>query len=143
MGKPFQISVTIPVYNTADFVEQAVESALIQPQTEEVILVEDASSDNSLDVCQKLAAVNKRVHLFHHPDGGKHGCSASRSLAVQKSTCEYIAFLERMISFCQVDSILLNRCFQTTQNWTEYMKRSVCRWKMKPASSVGRMRNEH
>ena len=94
MVKPFQISVTIPVYNAANYVEQAVESALIQPQTEEVILVEDASSDNSLAVCQKLVAENKKVHLFQHPDGRNHGCSASRSLAVQRSTCEYIAFLD-------------------------------------------------
>jgi glycosyltransferase involved in cell wall biosynthesis len=92
--KSFQVSVTIPVYNAASFVQQAVESALAQPQTAEVILVEDLSTDNSWELCQGLAAKHNNVHLYRHPDGKNHGCSASRSLAVQKSTCEYIAFLD-------------------------------------------------
>ena len=94
MEKSFQISVTIPVYNAADFIRLAVESVLIQPQTAEVVLVEDCSSDNSREVCQKIAFENNKVRLFQHTDGWNHGCSASRSLAVQKSSCEYIAFLD-------------------------------------------------
>jgi glycosyltransferase involved in cell wall biosynthesis len=92
--KPFQVSVTIPVYKAAEFVQQAVESALAQPQTAEVILVEDHSADNSWEVCKALAAKYDKVHLYRHPDGKNHGCSASRNLAVQKSSCEYIAFLD-------------------------------------------------
>jgi glycosyltransferase involved in cell wall biosynthesis len=90
----FQVSVTMPVYNAASFVQQAVESALAQPQTAEVIIVEDLSTDNSWYVCQQLAAKYERVHVYRHPDGNNHGCSASRSLAIQKSTCEYVAFLD-------------------------------------------------
>ncbi len=90
----FQVSVIIPVYNAADFVQQAVESALIQPQTAEVVLVEDCSSDNSWEVCQKIASKNDRVRLFRHPDGRNHGEGASRNLAIQKSSSEYVAFLD-------------------------------------------------
>jgi len=89
-----RFSVTIPVYNAAEFVQQAVESALSQPQTAEVILVEDHSVDNSWDVCQRLATKYEMVKVYRHPDGKNHGCSASRSLAIQKSNCEYIAFLD-------------------------------------------------
>jgi glycosyltransferase involved in cell wall biosynthesis len=92
--KQLEISVTIPVYNAAAYVHQAVESALSQPQTVEVVLVEDSSSDNSWEVCQQLASRNANVRLYRHPDDKNHGCSASRSLAVKKSACEYIAFLD-------------------------------------------------
>lgn len=92
--KPFQVSVIIPVYNAANFVRQAVESALMQPQTVEVVLVEDCSADNSWEVCQQIASENNRVHLFRHPDGRNHGEGASRSLAVQKSSGEYVSFLD-------------------------------------------------
>ena len=51
----FKVSVIIPVYNAAPFVRQAVESALAQPETAEVVLVEDNSPDNSLEICQQLA----------------------------------------------------------------------------------------
>jgi glycosyltransferase involved in cell wall biosynthesis len=94
MVNRFQVSVIIPVYNAADFVQHAVESALNQPQTSEVVIVEDGSTDNGWEVCQKIAAENNRVRLFRHPDGLNHGCSASRNLAVQNSSCEFIAFLD-------------------------------------------------
>lgn len=89
-----QVSIIIPVYNAVDFVRQSVESALMQPETEEVILVEDGSPDNSLEVCKQLAVKYAKVHLFRHPDGGNYGAGATRNLAIQKSVCEYIAFLD-------------------------------------------------
>jgi glycosyltransferase involved in cell wall biosynthesis len=94
MVNRFQVSVIIPVYNAADFVQHAVESALIQPQTSEVVIVEDGSTDNGLEVCQKIAIENNRVRLFRHRDGRNHGCSASRNLAVQNSSSEFVAFLD-------------------------------------------------
>jgi glycosyltransferase involved in cell wall biosynthesis len=89
-----QVSVIIPVFNAGRFVRQAVESALAQPETAEVILVEDGSPDNSLEVCQQLAAEYPAVHLYRHPDGKNHGAGATRNLAIRNSTCEYIAFLD-------------------------------------------------
>jgi glycosyltransferase involved in cell wall biosynthesis len=89
-----RISVITPVYNAADFVREAVESALAQPEVAEVILVEDASTDNSLTVCETLAAEDARVRLYRHRDGANRGAGASRNLAIQKSTCPYIAFLD-------------------------------------------------
>jgi len=52
---PFFVSIIIPVYNAANYVTQAVESTLTQPETAEIILIEDGSSDGSLQVCQDLA----------------------------------------------------------------------------------------
>lgn len=89
-----QVSVLIPVYNAAEYVRQAVESALAQPEVAEVILVEDSSPDDSLAVCEELAAKYPVVHLHRHPNGKNRGAAASRNLGILKSTCAYIAFLD-------------------------------------------------
>lgn len=89
-----QVSVIIPVYNAADFICTAVESALAEPETAEVILVEDNSSDDSLHVCETLAREYDLVRLYRHPDGGNHGAGASRNLGIRMSRFPYIAFLD-------------------------------------------------
>jgi glycosyltransferase involved in cell wall biosynthesis len=88
------VSVIMPVYNAASFVSQAVESALQQPETGEVILVEDGSSDNGWEVCRHLASRHERVHLFRHANGENRGPNASRNLAMRNSSCEFISFLD-------------------------------------------------
>jgi len=92
--KSFQVSVIIPVYNAASFVPQAVESALAQPEVAEVVLVEDGSPDDSLSVCQALAAASPKVTLHQHPGGVNRGAGPSRNLGMQHATCDYIAFLD-------------------------------------------------
>lgn len=89
-----QTSVIIPVYNAAEYVHEAVESAVAQPETAEVIVVEDGSQDNSLAVCEELAAKHPSVHLYRHPDEKNHGYPASTNLGILKGKCEYIAFLD-------------------------------------------------
>ena len=90
----YQVSVIIPVYNAASFVTQAVESALSQPETAEVILVEDGSPDGSLEVCQELAEKYEKVRLLQHPGGVNKGAGASRNLGMKNARFEYIAFLD-------------------------------------------------
>lgn len=89
-----QVSVIVPVYNAQQFVEQAVSSALAQPETAEVVLVEDGSTDGSLRICQTLVAKDSRVKLLRHPRGRNRGAGASRNLGILNATCEYIAFLD-------------------------------------------------
>jgi glycosyltransferase involved in cell wall biosynthesis len=88
------VSVVIPVYNAEPFVEAAVRSALEQPEVLEVILVDDAGPDNSLAVCQRLAATEPKVSLFRHPDHANHGAAASRNLGFTKTTGTYVVFLD-------------------------------------------------
>ncbi|WP_449388666.1 glycosyltransferase family 2 protein [Chryseobacterium lineare] len=89
-----KISVIIPVYNAEKYVTQAVESALQFPEVSEVILIEDKSPDNALEVCRKLAVIYDRVKLFQHPDKENHGAGPSRNLGIEKATGDYIAFLD-------------------------------------------------
>jgi len=89
-----KISVIIPVYNAEKYVSQAVESALQFDEVHEVILVEDKSPDNALEVCQQLTEKYSRVQLYQHPDKGNHGAGPTRNLGIEKSTGDFIAFLD-------------------------------------------------
>jgi glycosyltransferase involved in cell wall biosynthesis len=89
-----KFTVIIPVYNAAQYVAQAVESALSQPETAEVILVEDGSLDGSLAVCEGLAAQHDKVRLLRHPDGENRGAAASRNLGMKNAFYDFIAFLD-------------------------------------------------
>ena len=89
-----KISVITPVYNAEKYITQAVESSLQLEEVYEVILVEDQSPDNALEVCKKLAQKYDRVKLFQHPDKGNHGAGASRNLGLEKAAGDFIAFLD-------------------------------------------------
>lgn len=89
-----KISVITPVYNAENYVTQAVESALEFAEVFEVILVEDRSPDQALEVCKKLVEKYDRVKLFQHPDQGNHGAGASRNLGLEKASGDFIAFLD-------------------------------------------------
>lgn len=90
----FKVSVIIPVYNAAAYVTQAVESALAQPETAEVLLIEDGSPDNALQVCEELASKYDKVRLLRHPNGENRGAGASRNLGMRNAKFDFIAFLD-------------------------------------------------
>ncbi|MBP9209535.1 MAG: glycosyltransferase family 2 protein [Saprospiraceae bacterium] len=88
------VSVVIPVYNAASFISEAVKSALAQSEVKQIILVEDGSSDNSLEVCRALSAESSIVELYRHPHGTNCGEGASRNLGIEKARHTYITFLD-------------------------------------------------
>ncbi|MCX2743396.1 glycosyltransferase family 2 protein [Mangrovivirga sp. M17] len=89
-----KVSVIIPVFNASLYLTRAVESVLIQPEVDEIILVEDDSTDDSLVICQMLASKYDKIKLFRHKDGVNKGAGASRNLGLLNATNEYIAFLD-------------------------------------------------
>lgn len=89
-----RVSVIIPVYNAAKFIEQAVASALQFEVVMEVILVDDAGPDESLAICEKLAFREQRVRLLRHPGGVNKGAGASRNLGMRMAKEDFIAFLD-------------------------------------------------
>jgi glycosyltransferase involved in cell wall biosynthesis len=89
-----KISIIIPVYNAEKYLKEAVNSALIQPEVSEIILVEDNSPDNSYKICKKLEKQHKKVKLYTHANRENRGAGETRNLGIQKSTNEYVAFLD-------------------------------------------------
>ena len=100
------ISVIIPVYNAAAYIEKAVASALFHNEVKEVVVVNDGSTDDSLAILQKLQQSDDRIKIYHHENNSNKGRSASRNLALQKATQPFIAFLD-------ADDFYLENRFET------------------------------
>lgn len=96
------VSVIIPVYKAEKFVRKAVESALFHSEVKEVILIEDASPDNSLEVCKTLVTEYDRVVLYQHKNGKNKGAGGSRNLGILKATHEFISFLDADDYFSEI-----------------------------------------
>ncbi len=92
MERNIKISVVIPVYNTADYIEECLDSLYIQEYKDiEYILIDDGSTDNSLEVCQKYADKDERFVVIHKENGGP---SSARNLAMSVAKGEYITFAD-------------------------------------------------
>ena len=60
-----QVSVIVPIYNAENFIEECAKSILGQTfKNLELILVDDGSKDNSLQICQRIANEDSRVKVF-------------------------------------------------------------------------------
>jgi glycosyltransferase involved in cell wall biosynthesis/SAM-dependent methyltransferase len=86
--------VIIPTYRARSFVEQAVASALIQPEVLEVLLIEDGSADGTFEACRLVADRDARVRLLQHAQGAHRGVGVSRNVGIANACGRYIAFLD-------------------------------------------------
>ncbi|MCC6754622.1 MAG: glycosyltransferase family 2 protein [Saprospiraceae bacterium] len=96
------ISVVIPVFNAATFIERAVTSVVAHPEVKQIILVEDGSTDNSLEICQRLTAQHPCVELHRHPGGVNCGAGASRNTGMAHVNQEYTCFLDADDTFTSI-----------------------------------------
>ena len=105
------ISVIIPVYNTGKYLYEAIESVQNQDVEDiEIICVNDGSTDNSLDILNEMADMDKRIKVISQENQGQ---SAARNTAMPYAHGEYIYFMDS-------DDILCPGCFKTC---LEHMER--------------------
>ncbi|GAL81805.1 glycosyl transferase family protein [Algibacter lectus] len=90
----FEVSVIIPVFNAESYVAKAIDSALQQSEVREVIVINDGSTDQSVEIIEDLQKSDSRIKLFHHKNKINKGRSETRNLGISKATSEYIAFLD-------------------------------------------------
>lgn len=89
-----KVSVIIPVYNASAFIEEALQSALIQNEVVECIVIDDGSTDKSLEIIQEIADRDSRILVLHHPGQENLGPGPSRNLGLKAASADYIAFLD-------------------------------------------------
>lgn len=86
------ISVILPVYNVAPYLEQCVRSILDQTYTcLEILLIDDGSTDGSDVICDELKEKNRRIKVFHQKNAG---VSAARNAGLDHASGEYISFID-------------------------------------------------
>ncbi|MCI0692992.1 glycosyltransferase family 2 protein [candidate division KSB1 bacterium] len=88
-----RISVVIPAYNAARWLRRAVTSASEQTlRPAEIIIVDDASHDDTYIVAESLAAQHPEIQVFRHDSN--RGPAAARNRGIAESRGDYVAFLD-------------------------------------------------
>ena len=85
------ISVIIPLYNAKKYLKLAVDSILNQTHKNiEVIIVDDCSTDGSLELCRELYGHDERVKILQQPTN--MGPGEARNTGIRSAQGKYIAF---------------------------------------------------
>ena len=86
------ISVIVPVYNCAEKLNRCVESILNQSFTDlEVILVNDGSTDGSLEICRQYERKDSRIKIINKENAR---VSRARNIGMEQAQGEYIQFVD-------------------------------------------------
>lgn len=87
-----KISILIPVYNTAVYLEKCLNSILQQTYPNlEIIAVNDGSTDNSGEILDRYAAKHSNLKVIHQQNSGHQ---IARQTGIENATGEYIAFVD-------------------------------------------------
>ena len=87
-----KVSVILPIYNVAPYLEETFQSLLSQTLKDmEIIAVNDGSTDNSEEIIQKYRQLDSRVVSFKQQNKGQ---SAARNLALQHAQGKYVYMMD-------------------------------------------------
>lgn len=102
MIKPL-LSVVIPVYNVDRYIEECLDSILLQDYTDfEVVLIDDGSKDRTAEICDMYVERDNRVSVLHKEN---EGVSKARSLGARIAKGEYLFFVDG-------DDLIKEGCFK-------------------------------
>nr|WP_296455526.1 glycosyltransferase family 2 protein [uncultured Acetatifactor sp.] len=86
------ISVIIPIYNMSVWLDRCIQSIIHQTYKNlEILLINDGSTDNSKDICERYQKLDSRVILYNKENGG---LSDARNFGIEQSKGEYLAFVD-------------------------------------------------
>lgn len=87
-----KVSIIIPIYNVEKYVKKTIESAIKQTEKDiEIILVDDGSTDTSVEICDEYASKDGRIVVIHKENAG---LSSARNTGTQIATSEYVMYLD-------------------------------------------------
>ncbi len=86
------VSVIVPVYNAEKYIEKCLKSLLEQTEKiNEIILIDDGSTDASYEICERISSKEERVKLVHQDNRGQ---GAARNLGICLAKTDYIVFVD-------------------------------------------------
>lgn len=87
-----KFSIVIPVYNVEKYIDRCLNSVLKQSYKDyEVIIVDDESPDNSIEIINKYVNIDDRFKVYSKKNGG---LSDARNFGVKKTSGDYLIFLD-------------------------------------------------
>ncbi len=110
MEKEILVSVIVPAYNVEDCLERCVESIRNQScRSLEILLVDDGSTDQTGQLCDRFAQRDERIRVFHKENGGS---SSARNVGIQNARGKWLGFVD---SDDWVDADMYARLLETAK----------------------------
>ena len=121
------ISIIVPVYNAGKYLKDCVFSICKQSYNElEILLVDDGSSDDSLEICKELSATDNRIKVLTKSNGG---ASSARNFGVDAATGEWIAFVD---SDDFIQPLYIERLFNAVKEYgVDFVVSGIQYWDVK------------
>ncbi len=129
------ISAIVPVYNIEKLVGRCIDSVIAQTYLDwELILVDDGSTDGSLDVLKEYETRDSRIKVIHQENAGP---GLARNKGIQNATGDYIVFIDSDdvikpdyfdklshetadVVFIDIDQVDEDFCVQRTEHMSDY-----------------------
>ncbi|NLI55325.1 MAG: glycosyltransferase [Clostridiales bacterium] len=87
-----KVSIIIPVFNAERYLNQCIESVLRQTFRDyELLCIDDGSTDGSLEILERHASVDDRIHIFQQANCG---AGVARNLGISRASGEYLYFMD-------------------------------------------------
>lgn len=104
-----KVSIIIPVYNAEKYIKRCLNSVVNQTyQNIEIILINDSSTDKSLDICQEYANNYDNIFLYTKENGGP---SSARNYGLTKASGKYCFFCDSddYIDESLIENLVINK----------------------------------
>ena len=87
-----KISIIVPVYNVERYIKRCLDSLVNQTMTDiEILIINDETPDNSMEICKEFAKVDSRVKIFSKKN---EGLGLTRNYGIERAKGEYICFVD-------------------------------------------------
>lgn len=88
-----EISVIVPAFNVEKYINRAIDSILAQDYSNfEIIIIDDASTDNTLEIIQRHYAAHSQIHIVRHEYN--QGLGAARNTGISEAKGKYLIFID-------------------------------------------------
>ena len=90
----FKVDIITPVFNNVHYLRRCIESAHDLEEVNNLIIVDDGSTDGSFELVQELQRSFRKIKLVSHPERVNRGIARSRNLGIRHSETKWIGFLD-------------------------------------------------
>ena len=108
MNEDIKLSIIIPIYNGENYIQSTIHSVLNSSyQNLEILLIDDGSTDHSLELCQREADLDSRIKVYHKEN---EGIACTRNYGLRHAYGEYIGFCDQDDEIsCKMYTIMMHR----------------------------------